>query len=235
MNYQRIYDTIIGRGKNRILEGYKEKHHIVPRCLGGTDDTKNLVDLTAEEHYVAHQLLVKIYPNNIKLVSAAMFMTANGAGQGRSRNKTYGWLKRRYSAYMKENNPNKDGVARLKYIEEFGVPERSLDFVTKEWCDAISKRMTGDSNPMRGTKPWKHGRATDYTKSIWGNADEIYKIWLQNDKPSYCRLLSLTENGNYTDSDYNTKVGPFMNLVKYFRNGWVPTEDTEWKELKEIV
>jgi hypothetical protein len=88
---------------------------------------------------------------------------------------------------------------------------------------------------MRGTKPWKHGRATDYTKSIWGNADEIYKIWLQNDKPSYCRLLSLTENGNYTDSDYNTKVGPFMNLVKYFRNGWVPTEDTEWKELKEIV
>jgi hypothetical protein len=231
MNYQRIYDTIIDHGKNRILEGYKEKHHIVPRCLGGTNDAKNLVELTAEEHYVVHQLLVKIHPDNIKLVSAAMFMTANGAGQGRSRNKTYGWLKRRYSAYMKENNPNKGGVARLKYIEEYGVPERSLDFVTKEWRDAISKRMTGDSNPMRGTKPWKHGRATDYTKSIWRNADEIYKIWLQNDRPSYCRLLSLTENGNYTDSDYNTKVGPFMNLVKYFRNGWIPTQDKEWKKI----
>ena len=27
--------------------------------MGGTDDEENLVELTPEEHYVAHQLLVK--------------------------------------------------------------------------------------------------------------------------------------------------------------------------------
>ena len=37
MNYQKIYNQIIERAKTRQLEGYKEKHHILPRCMGGLD------------------------------------------------------------------------------------------------------------------------------------------------------------------------------------------------------
>lgn len=68
MNYKKHYDLPITRGKNRMLEGYVERHHIIPRCMGGTDDLENLVDLTPEEHYVAHQLLVKMNPTNHKLI-----------------------------------------------------------------------------------------------------------------------------------------------------------------------
>ena len=82
---------------------------------------------------------------------------------------------------------------------------------------------------MFGIKPWNHGRATDYTKSIWAIADEIYDVWIENDKPSYCRLHSLIRNCMYD----NVSVGPFMNMVKYFRNDWVPTLDIEWKDFKE--
>lgn len=92
MNYQKIYDSLIEKGKNRKLDCYKERHHIVPRCLGGSDDEFNLVDLTPEEHYVAHQLLIKIYPNNHALVKAASMMIPN-----RPSNKMYGWLRRRFS------------------------------------------------------------------------------------------------------------------------------------------
>jgi len=104
MNYKKIYDSLIERGKCRILSCYKERHHILPRCLGGTDDESNLVDLTPEEHYVAHQLLVKIYPNNIKLVRAVSMMIPN-----RPTNKLYGWIRRRFSdaqslAYTGEGN-----------------------------------------------------------------------------------------------------------------------------------
>ena len=59
MNYEAHYNKLIARGQNRELEDYKEKHHIVPRCMGGSNKKENLVYLTAEEHYVAHQLLVK--------------------------------------------------------------------------------------------------------------------------------------------------------------------------------
>ena len=52
MNYQKIYNQIIERAKNRQLEGYKEKHHIIPRCLNGNNDKENLVKLTAREHFL---------------------------------------------------------------------------------------------------------------------------------------------------------------------------------------
>jgi hypothetical protein len=93
MNYAKIYDALITRAKSRVLLGYRERHHIVPRCMGGTDDKENLVDLTAEEHFVAHQLLVKIYPGVSGLVFAVQMMTVDRTGN-RCNNKMYGWLKR---------------------------------------------------------------------------------------------------------------------------------------------
>ena len=72
MNYQKIYSSIIENAKkeNRIKLRknqssyiYYEKHHIIPKCLNGTDEKNNLVLLTAREHYVCHKLLTRIYPN----------------------------------------------------------------------------------------------------------------------------------------------------------------------------
>jgi hypothetical protein len=61
MNYSTHYTLLIERAKLRTLTGYKEAHHIIPKCLGGSNDPANLVDLTAREHYIAHLLLAKIY------------------------------------------------------------------------------------------------------------------------------------------------------------------------------
>ena len=49
---------------------YKERHHIVPKSLGGTNDKNNLIDLFAKEHFVAHKLLVKENPTNKSLIYA---------------------------------------------------------------------------------------------------------------------------------------------------------------------
>ena len=70
MNYQRIYDQIIDRAKQRKLKGYREKHHITPKCIGGSNDSNNLVELTAREHFVCHQLLIFIYPKSKKMAYA---------------------------------------------------------------------------------------------------------------------------------------------------------------------
>lgn len=63
MNYKRIHDQIIDRAKSRTLpkDTYTERHHIVPRCLGGNNSKDNLVQLTAREHYIIHWLLYKIH------------------------------------------------------------------------------------------------------------------------------------------------------------------------------
>jgi hypothetical protein len=59
--YSRWYNQIIERAKCRLLIGeYKEIHHIMPKCLGGNNDSSNLVELTAREHFIVHRLLTKM-------------------------------------------------------------------------------------------------------------------------------------------------------------------------------
>jgi len=83
MDYSGIYIKLIERAKGRIVDGYTEKHHIIPRCMGGDNKSRNLVSLTPEEHYLCHLLLVRIYPNNHKLVYAANMMGNMGATKKR--------------------------------------------------------------------------------------------------------------------------------------------------------
>jgi hypothetical protein len=135
MNYQKIYDDLIQSARERCVDGYYESHHIIPRCMGGNDDRSNLVNLTPEEHYVAHQLLVKIYPKNPRLLRAAIMMNA-----GRKSNKLYGWLKRKYS--------------ELRSIEQMGT--NNSQYGTK-W---IHNTEINEEKKIRGKVPkgWKEGR-----------------------------------------------------------------------------
>jgi hypothetical protein len=107
MNYQKIYNNLINRATRRISEGYVEKHHIVPRCLGGDDSKENIISLYPEEHYLAHLLLCKINEGNQKLLYAAMNMTTGSMiNNGKRNNKAYGWLRRQYAQSMSgDNNP----------------------------------------------------------------------------------------------------------------------------------
>jgi hypothetical protein len=232
MNYQQIYYDIINRGKNRVLSEYKESHHIIPRCMGGTDDPDNLVDLTPEEHYVCHLLLVKINPGHIGLVRAAMFLTSSNSNVKRN-NKMYGWIKRQYSEYMRgSNNPQKLNPRSGKRHHYFGKTRSpSSEWLTSSGRKILTDKMLGSKNPCAGVKPWNHPRTTDTTRAFWKRADEIYKIWLANEKPSYCKLYGLTMNKTYNWKTDGKEISPFMNMVKYFNNGWIPDQDTEWNKL----
>lgn len=86
MDYKKIYDALVEKAKVRGLdkskhEGYFEIHHIVPVCLGGSDDKSNLVMFTGREHLVAHLLLWKAYPESVPLQRAAWMMSARGVSK----------------------------------------------------------------------------------------------------------------------------------------------------------
>lgn len=96
--WKRHYDTLIGKARARHLTGYSERHHVIPKCIGGSDDPENLVKLTPEEHYTAHLLLCKIYPSEGKLLRAVLMMTVDSPSAPR-RNKMYGWVKRKLAEH----------------------------------------------------------------------------------------------------------------------------------------
>ena len=87
MNYQKIYNQLLERGKVRNFtnrkEIYFEKHHIIPKSLGGKNDKINLVNLTAREHFLAHWLLHRIYPTN-KSLSYAFYRCMKGVSKQRN-------------------------------------------------------------------------------------------------------------------------------------------------------
>jgi hypothetical protein len=76
---------------------------------------------------------------------------------------------------------------------------------------------------MSGIPPWLHSRATEESKNIWKNADIYYDWWIKNSTRSYCKLSTV----------FNFKYYLAMNLIKKFREGWVPSLDVEWKKFKE--
>ena len=104
MNYQKIYNNIIQHRLNTPLPKgvYTEKHHIIPRSLGGSNDKNNLIDLLAREHFICHLLLTKMYPEKsiewVKMIKAFMSMFRVSYNQERIiTNKWYEYLKINFS------------------------------------------------------------------------------------------------------------------------------------------
>lgn len=127
MNYQKHYDNLMQRSpKTKPIDGYYEKHRIIPGCMGGKYVPENIVWLTPEEHFVAHQLLYKIHKSN-KLLYAINMMTIHNSNK-RSNNKKYSWLRKRFS----ENHPNKSQDSRLKLSKIMTEYYKSDDYENKK-------------------------------------------------------------------------------------------------------
>ncbi len=76
MNHSRIYDSIISMRLSRPATGVIERHHIIPKSLGGSDDPSNIVSLSPREHYLCHKLLARAHGG--KMWQALFLMSNSG-------------------------------------------------------------------------------------------------------------------------------------------------------------
>ena len=100
--YSRIYFSIVKVAKNRIFPDgeYFEKHHIIPKSLGGLNNSSNIVKLTAREHFVCHLLLTKMLSGQSKqkMISAAWYLANTRCGKsGKINSRTYEILRKLHS------------------------------------------------------------------------------------------------------------------------------------------
>jgi hypothetical protein len=153
MDYQKHYDLLINRAKNRILEGYVEKHHVIPRCMGGSDEKENLVSLTPEEYYTAYQLLVQIYPGNHKLVYAAVMMTICDGIQQRS-NKLYGWLKKHKIPPMTGKKHSEETKKKMSLVQK----GRKVSAETRAKISRIHKGKPKSDEQRKKMSAWQKGK-----------------------------------------------------------------------------
>ena len=150
MNYKKVYDSIILNAKygNRIKlrssdKGYiyYERHHIIPICIGGSNEEDNLVLLTAREHFLAHKLLVEIYPENSKIFWAfhrMAFSDNNGNRNIKISSREYLRLKILSSGYLSKLHKGKI------------ISQKQIEF--------LKKRNKGSGNPMFGKISGNRGK-----------------------------------------------------------------------------
>jgi hypothetical protein len=106
MNYERIYRAFIAdrRTKGPGAEEYAERHHILPRCMGGGDEPENLIRLTPEDHFFAHLLLAKMHGG--KMISALWRMLQSTDlqwGRRTGARRSYGLATGIVARFLREN------------------------------------------------------------------------------------------------------------------------------------
>lgn len=170
--YTTTYFNIIMRASQRPatkkaankLFGYVEKHHIIPKSMGGSDDKANLVFLTAKEHFIAHMLLVKMVIDNAHLNSMRFALWKFNQRNKQQDRKTltsweYEYLKRNVAIASSEMNTGKvmkkwtDEQKLAMSVARKGVPSplkgSTLSQATK---DKISAKHKGRVSPTKGNK-----------------------------------------------------------------------------------
>ena len=186
--YKKWYDSIIDRAKNRVLSCYVERHHIIPKSCGGSNDKDNLVPLTAREHYIVHMLLpfcvIKKY--KLKMIKGFMYMNVKPKNSKRLykiNSRMYEKfriefgkmlkgtkLSEEQKAKMRGRKLSKETKAKIKYARQFQVcsdeqrKNYSKIFSNLIWVNfnGKSKRIKKELKQQYLNKGYKLGRDMSY-------------------------------------------------------------------------
>jgi len=235
MDYQKIYNSIISntqklnRKKNKGI--LFEKHHIIPKSLGGSNNKHNLVLLTPKEHYICHRLLVEIYkgtPQENKMYYA-MWCMINGLGNQKrhaTSSRIYENFKNKiHSIQSKERFDNRKQIEQYtlqgEYIKTFNSPTEASKYlqINKggiESCAREETKSSGgfnwkyiDSNKIINKVTYnKSGRKLGYTnhnkgkKFPPGSRNIKYKKVIQYNSD----FISLKEWDSIYEASINTNI-----------------------------
>lgn len=170
--YTATYNRLIEQARGRERPScYTERHHIIPRSLGGTNHRSNLVYLTAREHFIAHLLLTKMVDGDakFKMYCAAIRVTAHEKKNGQLYRKGNSWsyeaMRKSHSKMLSDRmkgNTFKKGVkeseetkarkrAAMQASDVMGKWERTPEF--KARISAERKGMNaGEKNGMNSAE-----------------------------------------------------------------------------------
>jgi hypothetical protein len=214
--YTTWYYNIIENAITREITGYVEKHHIIPKTLGGSNKKDNIVALTAREHFICHLLLTKMLVDDArhKMVYALhMLSNASNAVQQRyiPSSKLYEYERKifseSHSVTMKNNHPFQNPINREKH--QLGIDKRGPTMVkgrkhrpesiekmrNKAWSEkAIQNRLDNclkSAEARKGTN-WKESQhQLRFLKYIEQNKNLFPKVFELVDSGMNVRQIAL--------------------------------------------
>ena len=183
MNYNKIYSNIVRRAllQNRKKSNgvYFEKHHILPKCLGGNDKKDNLVLLTFKEHFICHQLLYKMYENTenaYKLMYALhrMYLKGNNNGVVKS-GKFYEEVREKFCKQQSDRAKLRVGRKCTEETKKkIGLIHKGKS-ISEEHKNKIKKYS--NANKELTSKITKE----NHLKGVYKNSNKLKELWKNED------------------------------------------------------
>ena len=211
-----INQIIENRGRFNVI-GYKERHHIVPKCLGGDNRLDNLIDLTAEEHFEAHKLLFNLFPKNKSLFFAWHNMAFCKGRTQRDIELTsdeYAELRKLQSEMMQGNT---NFLSTRGHVWNKGL--------TKETSSKVRQYATKCSITKTGVKlgSWSESHKLNFKKSIQNRSYENYhgqagKKAISSEDGETLKFIPLEDEVPEGYTQRNCKTGKSHDMSKYFNN-----------------
>lgn len=173
MDYQKHYDRLIETRKSResISGEYYENHHIIMKSMGGTNDSDNLIKLTAREHFLAHWLLWKIHKNRQTAYAFATFTSMFRGKNHKNRPKItssrgYAEAREAYSRIHSEKLKGQLNSNRSKIVIQMDINGNFIN----EWPSAKEAERTLGfchiSSCCRGERSYAGGFTWKYKSGI---------------------------------------------------------------------
>lgn len=198
--FQKTYSSLIEKGKQRGLIKSKldkselfEKHHIMPKCLGGLDIDDNYVYLTLREHAIAHLLLSRMYPDNNDLSLAIFLMLGNKRIKSTRLYQEYrekarifntGELNPRYGKKLTEehkqilskaNSYKRTEETKMKMSLSQTGKKQSLEIRLKESISHKGLKIHSDETKEKLSKRWTKEGNPNYGKDMTGGNNPASK------------------------------------------------------------
>jgi hypothetical protein len=222
------YYSIINKAKDRTIDGYKEKHHIIPKTLGGKNNKDNIVLLTAREHFICHLLLTKMLTgqDKQKMVYALHMLsnTKNANQQLRYSppSKLYEYQRKIFaevhSERMKENHPLKNPIH--KQTHQLSIDKRGPTSIkgikrtesmkekmrNKEWTQkALDNRLANCLKSAEARKGSKWSSDRHYAN---------FQQYIEKNKHLFPKVLELHDSG-LSIRQVSLNLGISWDRVKY--------------------
>lgn len=238
MNYERVYDQIIDRAKQekRVKKrggAYYEIHHIIPRCMGGSDDKDNLVCLTAREHFICHWLLCRIYPENRKLGHAFWFMSMQNAP---TQQRNYTVSSRTYAEAVENLKFTKEHIEKIRQArigkkvimhpqtEEMKyVPQEDL----QSWIDLGWENTNGRKKQVLCK--------CDHCGETVSRMPSHKRDYIFCSRKCYLLNKGVTTGEVHVYKNDSQKFIPKENLQEYLNNGWQKGRKSLQKKVLQLT
>lgn len=141
--YMSLIDSRKKLSRNKKDASIYESHHIVPKCMGGSNFSSNKVLLTPREHFICHLLLTKMVESPLKgkmYCSLVRFMGKN------IKQKNIKINSKIYDRIIRENRKNMSGKNNPFYGKTH--TEEVRQFISKH----NKLNQAGEKNPFYGKK-----------------------------------------------------------------------------------